>query len=152
MTLGEILNSLLERHDYYQPDYADKFREGLDIYSSLDEIKLFRIAPILLVTNSKPLSLIAISYAIRLASILNANLVAMTQGIHSEMIREEANRLGVSVSVLESPQGQTIQRILSLIEESGMGLVIIPYRHNLREALLKVSPVAVLVTKTDRFE
>ncbi|MFX0117521.1 MAG: hypothetical protein ACFFB3_23440 [Candidatus Hodarchaeota archaeon] len=153
MPLGEILSKLLERHfDYYQIEYGDEFTEGLGLFSSLDEIESLKIAPILLVTNKKPLSLIAIAYAIRLASILNANLLAMTQGIHSEMIRKEAEELGVPVSVLEAPEGQSIRRILSVIEESRVGLVIIPYRHMLRETLLKACPVAVLVTKTDRLE
>jgi hypothetical protein len=153
MPLGEILNNLLDRHlDYYQIEYGDEFREGESLFSSLEDVESFKISPILLVTNKKPLSLVAIAYAIRLASILNAYLLAMTQGVHSEMIKKEAGEAGVSVSVIETPQGQTIQRILRVIEESRVGLVIIPYRHNLRETVLKVSPVAVLVTKTDYFE
>ncbi len=153
MPLGEILNKLLERHfEYYRIEYGDAFEEDLGLFSSLDEIKSFKIAPILLVTNKRPFSLIAIAYAIRLASILNANLLVMTQGIHTEMIRKEADEFGVSVSTVETSQEQTIRGILRVIEESGAGLVIIPYRHSLRENLLKASPVAVLVTKTDRFE
>ncbi|MHA2233135.1 MAG: hypothetical protein ACXAB4_11685, partial [Candidatus Hodarchaeales archaeon] len=133
MTLGEILNSLLETHlDFYQLKYDDAFREGLGPFSSLDGIESFKIAPILLVAHKKPFSLIAIAYAIRLASVLKADLLAMTQGLHSEMIRKESDEIGVSVSIIETPEEQTIYRILKIIEESGVGLVIIPYRHNLR--------------------
>jgi len=153
MPLGEILRKLMERRiDHYRVPYEDELSKSIELFLPSEKIESITVSPILLVTDRKPSSLVSIAYALRFASALNSDILAMTQGIHSEMIKKEARELNIEVSLLENTQEQSIHQVLNTIQTYKIGLVIIPQRHELRNALQRNSPVSVLVTRASQFK
>ena len=153
MPLGEILRKLMERRiDHYRVPYEDELSKSIELFLPSEKIESITVSPILLVTDRKPSSLVSIAYALRFASALNSDILAMTQGIHSEMIKKEARELNIEVSLLENTQEQSIHQVLNTIQTHKVGLVIIPQRHELRNALQRNSPVSVLVTRASQFK
>ena len=153
MPLGEILRKLMERRiDHYRVPYEDELSKSIELFLPSEKIESITVSPILLVTDRKPSSLVSIAYALRLACALNSDILAMTQGIHAEMIKKEAKELNIEVSLLESTQEQSIHQVLNTIQTHKVGLVIIPQRHELRNALQRNSPVSVLVTRASQFK
>ncbi|MHA2273058.1 MAG: hypothetical protein ACXACI_14430 [Candidatus Hodarchaeales archaeon] len=148
MKLGDIMVRLMDRHlDYYKIHYEGEIDRLYDIFSSLSENELTAINPILLLTDQRPHSLVAIAYALRLAHALKSEIFARTQGVHAETIKQEADELHITVSFLEKTTKATIREILDAIQTYDVALVIIPFRHELSESLLKNSHVSILATK-----
>ncbi len=153
MRLGDILSKLIQNYQSrYQIKYPADREKYLDLFIPVKEIKQIFIKSILLLTDQRPRSLMAIAYAFRLAQALDAELLAVTRSLHHDMIKQEAKENAIKLSLLESPQAMpTIKDILRIIREKEVGLVIVHNMYELVKAIEAYSPVPVLVVNIERF-
>jgi len=153
MKLGEILSELVEkrlsRYGLKYPPPVDTF---LDAFLPSGEIKQVTIESILVLTDQRPRSLVAIAYAFRLAKVFKASLIAITKGIHQELIKEEAKHHNISlISMITSKTTPSISKIQEIIHENKISLVIIHNMYESAKAIIESSSVPVLVVKVGSF-
>ncbi|MFW9830364.1 MAG: hypothetical protein ACFFD8_01110 [Candidatus Thorarchaeota archaeon] len=152
MKLGEILTKSKSRLSSYGISYRHPFEIYFDLFLADDEIKPVHVSSILVLTDKRPRSLIAIAYALRLAKALNANLIAITLGLHQELIKGEAESNNVNLAFIKSLSKQpTIEYIQEVIQNYDVGLVVHHNLYTLLEDILESSPVPVLVVKVNKF-
>ncbi len=152
MTLGEILSDLLQkrlnRDEIQIKEKVVQLEEAFILSSKLDKVT---IAPILLITDAHPRSLIAIAYAFRLAEAIVSNLFVMTQGFHDELIIQEAKDLNINMKIIQPPRELNIPFIEDFVNNNDIGLIILPFNHILRERIQISINTAILATKIQRF-
>jgi hypothetical protein len=152
MKIGGIIEKSRNRLSSYGINYRYPFDAYYDLFLSNDEIGSVQINSILVLTDNRPRSLVAIAYALRLSKALDANLVAITKGVHNELIKGEAQNLEINLALLKTPKQQpSIDYVLKIIKEHNIGLVIFHNLCALSSDLLENSPVPVLVVKIDQF-
>ncbi len=152
MKIGEILARSRNRLSSYGIDYRQPFDTYYDLFLSNDEIKPVQINSVLVLTDKRPRSLIAIAYALRLAKALNANLLAVTRGIHQKLVKGEAEIYGINLALLKTESKQpSINYLLKIIQDFDVGLVIFHNLYELSEELQTSSPVPVLIVKINQF-
>ncbi|MFX1562068.1 MAG: hypothetical protein ACFFDP_02040 [Promethearchaeota archaeon] len=153
MKLGEILSELVEkrlsRYGLKYPPPVDTF---LDAFLPSGEIKQVSIKSILVLTDHRPRSLVAIAYAFRLAKAFKASLIAITKGMHQELIQEEAKRYNISLSsMITSKEALSVNRVQEVIHNNKISLVIIHNMYESAKAIIESSSVPVLVVKVGSF-
>jgi hypothetical protein len=152
MKVGEILEKGKKRLSTYGINYRQQFDAYYDLFLSSEKIKPVQINSILVLTDNRPRSLVAIAYALRLSKALDANLVAITRGVHHELIRGEAQSFDINLALLKTAkQHPTVGYVLKIIKEHNIGLVIFHNLYALKSDLLENSPVPVLVVKINQF-
>ncbi|MFX1318045.1 MAG: hypothetical protein ACFE9D_04020 [Promethearchaeota archaeon] len=152
MKVGEILEKSKNRLSSYGISYRHPFDAYYDLFLSNDDIKPVQIKSVLVLTDKRPRSLVAIAYALRLTRALNANLLAITRGVHQELIKGEAEFYDINLSLLHiSKQQPSLDFILRTIHQHDVGMVIFHNLYALSDELQENSPVPVLVVKIDQF-
>jgi len=152
MRVGEILARSRNRLSSYGIKYRQPFDTYYDLFLADDEIKPVQIKSVLVLTDKRPRSLVAIAYAIRLAKALNANLIAMTMGLHQELIKGEAEVNDINLTFLKvMSKPPSIGRLQEIIGQFDIGLVIMHNLYSISDDILESSPVPVLLVKVDKF-
>ena len=152
LKIGEILEKSKSRLSSYGINYRHPFDAYYDLFLSNDEIKPVQIKSVLVLTDNRPRSLVAIAYALRLSKAFEANLLAITRGVHQELIKGEAEFYGINLSLLETLKQQpSLDFILRTIQQHDVGIVIFHNLYALSSQLQENSPVPVLVVKIDQF-
>jgi hypothetical protein len=152
MKIGEILARSRNRLSHYGINYREQYDAYHDLFLANDEIKPVQINSVLVLTDNRPRSLIAIAYALRLAKVLNANLIAITMGVHQELIKGEAEIYDINLTLLKTKSNQpSIDYLLKIIRDYDVGLVVFHNLYTLSEELQLSSPVPVLIVKIDQF-
>lgn len=152
MKVGEILVRSRKRLSNYGINYREPFNIYYDLLIANDEIKPVQVSSVLVLTDKRPRSLITIAYAFRMAQGLNANLLAITMGVHQELIKGEAKIYNINLAFLKTFSKQpSIDSILEIIRNHEIGLVVVHNLYTLTEEILDNSPVPVLVVKVDQF-
>jgi hypothetical protein len=152
MKVGEILARCKSRLSRYRIDYRYLSDSYYDLFLSEDEVKPIQIRSILVLTDKRPRSLIAIAYALRFAEAFNAKLLAITTGVHQKLIEGEAESYNINLTLLKTLEKYpSLEHVMELINKYDVGLVIL---HNLYAIINEIqvsSPVPVLVVKVERF-
>jgi hypothetical protein len=152
MKIGEVFERSRRRLSSYGINYRRPFDAYYDLFLSSEKIKPVQLNSILVLTDNRPRSLVAIAYALRLTKALDANLVAITMGVHQALIKGEAQIYEINLAFLKTAkQKPTLDYILKIINEHDIGLVIFHNLYALSSELLDNSPVPVLVVKIDQF-
>jgi hypothetical protein len=152
MKIGEILAKSRNRLSRYGIDYRQPYDTYYDLFLANDEIKPVQINSVLVLTDKRPRSLIAIAYALRLAKGLNANLLAITRGVHQALVKGEAEIYEINLALLKTESKQpSVDYILKIIRDFDVGLVIFHNLYELSDELQERSPVPVLIVKIDKF-
>ena len=152
MKIGEILTKSRKRLSRYGISYRKPFDAYYDLFLADDKIKPIQINSVLVTTDKRPRSLIAIAYALRLAKVLNANLLAITMGVHEELIKGEAENYDINLTLLKTEIKQpSLDSLLKIIQDYDVGLVVFHNLYTLSEELQLSSPVPVLIVKIDQF-
>jgi hypothetical protein len=152
MKVGEILTKSRNRLSSYGISYRHPFDAYYDLFLADDEIKPVHIKSVLVLTDKRPRSLIAIAYAFRLSKALKANLFAITMGLHQDLIKGEAEIYNINLALLKTSSKQpSLDYILGIIREHQIGLVITHNLYTLTAELLESSPVPMMVVKVDQF-
>jgi hypothetical protein len=152
MKIGEILARSRNRLSHYGVDYREQYDAYKDLFLNNDEIKPVRINSVLVLTDKRPRSLVAIAYALRLAKVLDANLLSITIGVHQELIKGEAELYNINLTVLKTESKlPSIDYLLKIIRDYDVGLVVFHNLYQLSENLQASSPVPVLIVKVDQF-
>ncbi|MFX1564092.1 MAG: hypothetical protein ACFFDP_12380 [Promethearchaeota archaeon] len=149
MKLGEILSEIIDKRiSRYGLKYAPPIDKLLDAFLPQNEINQVSIESILVLVDQRPRSLVSIAYALRFAQALKANLLAITKGVHHELIQEEAKQYSIAItSLVTYMKTPPLGKIEEIIQENNVGLVIL---HNLYEnakEILESSSVPVLIIK-----
>lgn len=152
MPIGEILSKLTEKRlSHYGIKYRHPMDEFLDLLLPPDKLKPIRINSVLVITDRRPRSLFSIAYAIRFAQLFEANLLAITKGLHHDLIKEEAKENNVNLVLLETfSRTPSMGRVLKIIKEHDVDLVILHNLHELVGEVQENAPVPVLVVKVER--
>jgi hypothetical protein len=153
MKLGDILSDLVEkrvsRYGIKYPPPVDTF---LDAFLPTKEIKQIKIKSILVLTDQRPRSLVTIAYAFRLAQVLKANLLAITKGLHQELIQEEAKQNKISLtSLITHKKIPSLSKIQEIIHQNDVGLIVIHNLYEIAKEIIESSPVPVIVVKVGGF-
>jgi hypothetical protein len=152
MKIGEVLERSRSRLSSYGINYRHPHDAYYDLFLSTEEIIPVQLNSILVLTDKRPRSLVAIAYALRLTKALDANLVAITMGVHEALIKGEAQIYEINLAFLKTAkQKPSLDDILKIINEHDVGLVIFHNLYALSNELLQNSPVPVLVVKIDQF-
>jgi hypothetical protein len=152
MKVGEILAKSRYRLSSYGIKYQQPFDTYYDLFLADDEIIPIQIKSVLVLTDKRPRSLITIAYALRLAKALEANLVAVTLGVHQELIKGEARINKINLTMLKTVNKQpSVDNILRIIRDHDVGLVVFHSLYQLSEALQENSPVPILIVKINQF-
>jgi len=152
MKIGEILARSRNRLSNYGIKYSQPYDAYYDLFLANDEIIPVQINSVLVLTDKRPRSLVAIAYALRLAKAFNANLLAVTMGIHQELIKGEAQLYEINLALLKTESKQlSIDYLLKIIREHNVGLVVFHNLYRLSEELLESSPVPVMIVKINQF-
>jgi hypothetical protein len=152
MKIGEILAKSRNRLSRYGIDYRQPYDTYYDLFLANDEIKPVQINSVLVLTDKRPRSLIAIAYALRLAKGLNANLLAITRGVHQALVKGEAEIYEINLALLKTESKQpSIGYLQKIIRDFDVGLVIFHNLYELSDELQERSPVPVLIVKIDKF-
>ncbi|MCY3413725.1 MAG: hypothetical protein INQ03_18925 [Candidatus Heimdallarchaeota archaeon] len=155
MRIGEILSSLLT----YKPRYDDQMEKKIDHITDLfkydKELVEISIGPILVFTDRRPNSLLAISYAIRLTSALDTTLYAITEDFHNDLISEECKKHNIELTYLNAEvlnQSQIdIVALNQKITSLGITLAITHFHSHWKDILLEKLRIPILITKIDNF-
>ncbi|MFX1563219.1 MAG: hypothetical protein ACFFDP_07920 [Promethearchaeota archaeon] len=152
MKIGEILAKSRKGLSSYGIKYRQPYDVYYDLFLSNDEIKPIQINSILVLTDKRPRSLIAIAYALRLAKALKANLLAITKGVHQELIKGEAQIYDINLALLRTESKQiSLEYILRIIQDYEVGLVVFHNLYEFSDALQESSPVPVMIIKINQF-
>jgi hypothetical protein len=152
MKIGEILEKSKNRLSSYGIDYRQQYDVYYDLFLANDEIKPIQINSVLVLTDNRPRSLVAIAYALRFAKALNANLLAITRGVHQALVKGEAELYGINLALLKTENKRpSIHYLLKIIRDFDVGLVIFHNLYELSDELQDRSPVPVLIVKIDKF-
>jgi len=152
MKVGEILTKSKKRLSSYGINYRKPFDTYYDLLLSDDEIRPVQISSILVLTDYRPRSLIAIAYALRMAKGLDANLMAITTNLHQELIKGEAEYLDINIAFLKSfDKHPSLEYVLSVIQTHKVGLVVLHNLYPLKDDIVESSPVPVLIIKVNQF-
>lgn len=152
MKVGEILVKSRNRLSSYGIGYRTPYDTYYDLFLANDEIKPVQISSVLVLTDNRPRSLVAIAYALRFAEALNANLLAITRGVHQALVKGEAENYGINLALLKTESKQpSVGYILKIVRDFDVGLVIFHNLYELSDELQERSPVPVLVVKIDKF-
>ncbi len=152
MKIGEILAKSRKRLSRYGIRYGKPFDAYYDLFLANDKISPIQINSVLVLTDKRPRSLIAIAYALRLVKVLNANLVAITMGVHQELIKGEAEIYDINLTLLKTESKQpSLGYLLKVIQDYNVGLVVFHNLYKLSEELQESSPVPILLVKIDQY-
>ena len=152
MKIGEILTKSKNRLASYGINYRQPFDTYYDLFLSDAELQPVQLGSILVLTDNRPRSLIAIAYALRMAKGLDANLMAITTGVHQELIKGEANQYDINLAFMKSlDKPPSLEYILDVIQTHKVGLVVLHNLYPLKEDLVESSPVPVLIIKINQF-
>jgi len=152
MKIGEILTKSRNRLSRYGIEYRQPYDTYYDLFLANDEIKPVQINSVLVLTDQRPRSLIAIAYALRLAKALDASLLAITRGVHQELVKGEAEIYGINLALLKiESKKPSVTYLLRIIRDFDVGLVIFHNMYKLSAELQESSPVPVLIVKIDKF-
>lgn len=152
MKIGEILAKSRNRLSTYGIDYRQPYDAYYDLFLANDEIAPIQIKSVLVLTDKRPRSLIAIAYALRLAKALDANLLAITQGVHQALIKGEAEIYGINLALLKTVSKKpSVEYFLKIINDFDVGLVIVHNLYELSDELQERSPVPLLIVKINKF-
>ncbi|MFX0167876.1 MAG: hypothetical protein ACFE89_00850 [Candidatus Hodarchaeota archaeon] len=152
MKVGETLARSKNRLSRYGINYRHQLGDYYDLFLSEDEIKRLQINSLLVLTDNRPRSLIAIAYALRFAKALNVDLLGITRGIHQDLLKGETKDNDINLVLLKTLSKEpTIEYVLEVIQKHKVGLVIVHNLYALKDDLLDSSPIPVLVVKADQF-
>jgi hypothetical protein len=152
MKIGEILTKSKNRLASYGINYRQPFDTYYDLLLPDDELRPVQIGSILVLTDNRPRSLIAIAYALRMAKGLEANLMAITTKVHQELIKGEANQYDINLAFMKSfNKPPSLEYVLNVIQTHKAGLVILHNLYPLKEEIVESSPVPVLIIKINQF-
>jgi hypothetical protein len=152
MKVGEILTKSKNRLARYGINYRQPFDTYYDLFLSDDALRPVQIGSILILTDYRPRSLIAIAYGLRMAKGLEANLIAVTTNVHQELIKGEAKHLDIQIAFMKSfNKPPSLDYVLKVIQKYNAGLVVLHNLHPLKEDIVEMSPVPVLVIKVNQF-
>lgn len=98
MKIGDILARSRKRLASYGINYRTPYDTFYDLFLTNDKIKPIQMGSVLVLTDKRPRSLITIAYALRLAKVLQANLLAITLGVHQELIEGEVKNYDITLS------------------------------------------------------
>ena len=152
MKIGEILAKSRKRLSRYGISYRKPYNDYYDLFLTNDKIKPIQINSVLVLTDKRPRSLIAIAYALRLAKVLNANLLAITMGVHQKLIKGEAQSSGINLTLIKAESKQpSLNYLLNIIQHHDVDLVVFHNLYKLSEELQESSPIPILIVKIDQF-
>jgi hypothetical protein len=152
MKVGEILTKSKNRLASYGINYRQPFDTYYDLLLSDDEIRPVEIGSILVLTDNRPRSLIAIAYALRMAKGLEANLMAITTNVHQDLVKGEATNYDINLAFMKAfNKPPSLEYVLNVIQTQKVGLVILHNLYHLKEDLIESSPVPVLIIKVTQF-
>lgn len=114
---------------------------------SLEKIRIKRV---FVVIDNRPHALIAISYALYLARLIDAELIAVSQHAHISLIEDEAKEAGVKASTVLVDKFDA-GHLSEMIAEHRPTLVVINYTHPLRDSLQRLIRQPMMTVKASQF-
>jgi hypothetical protein len=149
MTFGKILENLVKRKvKNYDLEYDQHHEISFKILKDIPDLSELKVSPILLVSDRSPNSLISIAYAIKITNSLGKDrkFYALTQGKHSEIIKNECKENKVQLMSLVEKEHIEIEDIYQMVTKFNIGMIIVSYDNQLIDSIINRIPVSVLVT------
>ena len=130
-------------------EYDDKYNHFLQLISDPNKVAHINFDRILLILDKRPFSLLPMAYAIRMANAFDSKIVAMTQGTHSKMLKQECLKLKIPVQIIEFKEFD-FEDVKDIMKKHEPNLVIINLTHDLREKMQQSLRIPMLIVKASQ--